>query len=125
MVIGSLRLCLNGKTAKGSDAFGMFPVQVESTSVGSWQILWTCMGMNTTLPSSTSRHASFRLFDSCQKRFLWANKEVDLAPRPVVGLVLQVGDTEKFPQALRLKSLDPFAQSQQVGFMSHGYGERR
>ena len=30
--------------------------------------------------------------DSCQKRFLWAHKEVDLAPHPVVGLVLQVGD---------------------------------
>ena len=31
--------------------------------------------------------------DSCQKRFLWTHKEVDLAPHPVVGLVLQVGDT--------------------------------
>ena len=30
--------------------------------------------------------------DSCQNRFLWAHKEVDLAPHPVVGLVLQVGD---------------------------------
>ena len=54
MVIGSLRLCLNGKTAKGSEAFGMFSVQVESTSVGSGQVLWTCMGMNKTLPPSTS-----------------------------------------------------------------------
>ena len=26
---------------------------------------------------------------------------------PVVGLVLQVGDTEKFPQALAFESLDP------------------
>ena len=25
----------------------------------------------------------------CRKRFLWTNKEVDLAPHPVVGLVLQ------------------------------------
>ena len=32
--------------------------------------------------------------DSCQKRFLWTHKEVDLAPLPVVGLVLQVGDAE-------------------------------
>ena len=34
--------------------------------------------------------------DSCQKRFLWTHKAVDLAPHPVVGLVLQVGDVEKF-----------------------------
>ena len=43
--------------------------------------------------------------DSCQKRFLWTHKEVELAPHPVIGLVLpsrrygentqlQVGDTE-------------------------------
>ena len=30
------------------------------------------------------------------------------APHPVVGLVLQVEDAEKFPQALGLESLDPF-----------------
>ena len=35
-------------------------------------------------------------------------KEVDLAPHPVVGLVLQKGDTEKIPQALGFESLDPF-----------------
>ena len=33
---------------------------------------------------------------------------VDLASHPVVGLVFQVGDTEKFPQALGFESLDPF-----------------
>ena len=43
--------------------------------------------------------------DSCQKRFLWTHKEVDLAPQPVIYLVLQVGDAEKFPQALGFKSL--------------------
>ena len=37
-----------------------------------------------------------RSLDSCQKRFLWTNKEVDLAPYPVVGLVLQFGNAEKF-----------------------------
>ena len=42
--------------------------------------------------------------DSCQKRFLWALKEVDLSPHPSVGLVLQVGDSEKFPHALVLKA---------------------
>ena len=36
------------------------------------------------------------------------HKEVDLAPYPVVGLVLKVGDTEKFPHALGFESLDPF-----------------
>ena len=34
---------------------------------------------------------------SCQKRFLWTHMDVDLAPHPVFGLVLQVGDAEKFP----------------------------
>ena len=33
----------------------------------------------------------FPFLDTCLKRFLWTHKEVDLAPHPVVGLVLQVG----------------------------------
>ena len=37
--------------------------------------------------------------DSCQTRFLWTHEGVDLAPRPVIGLVVQVGDATKFPQA--------------------------
>ena len=37
---------------------------------------------------------------------LWTHKEVDLAPHLVVGLVLQVGNTEKFPHALGFESLD-------------------
>ena len=41
--------------------------------------------------------------DSCQKRFLLARKEIDLAPHAVVGLVLQVGDALKFPQVLLSK----------------------
>ena len=45
---------------------------------------------------------------SCQKRFAWTHKGVDLAPHPVVGFVLQAGDAEKFPQALGFESLDPF-----------------
>ena len=36
------------------------------------------------------------------------HKEVDLALHPVVGVVLQVGDAEKFPQARGFESLDPF-----------------
>ena len=31
--------------------------------------------------------------------------EVDLSPHPVTGLVLQVGDAEKFPLALGFESL--------------------
>ena len=46
--------------------------------------------------------------DSCQGRFLWTHKEVDFAPHPVVGFLLQIGNAKKFPHALGLESLDPF-----------------
>ena len=46
--------------------------------------------------------------NSRQQRFLWTHKEVDLAPHPVVGLVLHVGDAEKFPRALGFEGLDIF-----------------
>ena len=49
----------------------------------------------------------FPSLDSCQKRFLWAHKEVGLALYPVIGLVLQVGDSEKFPHAIGRESLEP------------------
>ena len=40
---------------------------------------------------------------------MWhAHEEVDLAPHPVVGLVLQVEDVERFPHALGFENLDPF-----------------
>ena len=42
----------------------------------------------------------FSSHDSHQKRFLWTHKEVDLALHPVIGIVPQVGDTEKYPHAL-------------------------
>ena len=71
----------------------------------------------------------FLSLDWCQKRFLWTHKEVDLPPHPVVGLVLQVGDAEKFLQALGFKGLHPFlffvvvvvvvCQSQQTESMFH------
>ena len=41
-------------------------------------------------------------------RFLCTYKEVDFAPHQVIGLVLHVGDVEKFPHALGFQSLDPF-----------------
>ena len=46
----------------------------------------------------------FPSLDSCQK----THKEVDLVSHPVVGPVLQVGDAEKFPQALVFEGLNPF-----------------
>ena len=51
----------------------------------------------------------FPSLESIQKRFLWTLKEVDLAPHPVVGLVLQVGDVKKFFQALVFENLNPFS----------------
>ena len=57
----------------------------------------------------------FQSLDSCQRRFTWTHKEVDLAPHPAVGLVLQVGDTEKFPHALGFESLDSFFRVSKQG----------
>ena len=37
--------------------------------------------------------------DSRQRRFLWIHKEVQFASHPVIGLVLQVGNTKKFSHA--------------------------
>ena len=54
-------------------------------------------------------------FDSYQKRFLRTHKEVDLAPHPVLGLVFQVGNAEKFSQSFRFKSLGPFFRVSQQG----------
>ena len=57
----------------------------------------------------------FPSLDSCQKRFLWINKEVDLAPHPVLGVMLEVGDVEKSPHALSFKSLDHFVKVSKQG----------
>ena len=62
-----------------------------------------------------SESCKFPFLDSCQKRFLWTNKEVDLAAHPVVDLLLQEGDTEKIPQALGLERLDPFPRVRRQG----------
>ena len=48
-------------------------------------------------------------------RFLWAHKEVDLVPHPVVTLVLQAGYAEKFPQAFGFESLNPFLRVSKQG----------
>ena len=57
----------------------------------------------------------FSSLDSCQKSFLWTHKELDLARHPVVGLVLQVGDTEKFPHARGFEHMDPFFRVSKQG----------
>ena len=57
----------------------------------------------------------FPSLDSFQRRFPWTHKEVDLAPHQVVGFVLQVGDTKKFPHALGFESLDPFFRVSRQG----------
>ena len=41
--------------------------------------------------------------------------QVDLAPHPVFGFVLQVADAENFPWALGLESLDPFLRVSKEG----------
>ena len=65
----------------------------------------------------------FPSLDNC-KRFLWAHKKVDLAPHPVVGLMLHVGDAEKLSQALGFEGLDPFFQTQQAKSMFHSHRGR-
>ena len=60
--------------------------------------------------------------DSCQKRFLWTHKGVDLDPHSVVGLVLQEGDAANFPQVFGVEVLDPFFFfSQQAWSMFHSH----
>ena len=63
--------------------------------------------------------------NSRQQRFLWTHKEVDLAPHPVVGLVLRVGDAKKFPQALGFKGLDPFLRVSKQGPHFTDGGDKR
>ena len=43
------------------------------------------------------------------------DQQVDLGPHQVVGFVLQVGDTKKFPHALGFESLDPFFRVSKQG----------
>ena len=61
-----------------------------------------------------SEPCKFPSHDRCQERFLWTRKETDLAPHPVDGLMLQVGNAKKIPQALGFENLDPSLQSKQA-----------
>ena len=49
----------------------------------------------------------FPSLNSCQKGFLWTHKGVDLAPHPIVGLMLQTGDAETFLRVIGFEGLDP------------------
>ena len=53
-----------------------------------------------------SERCEFSVLHSCQE-LLWAYKAVDLAPHPVVAIVFQVENAERFPRALGFESLDP------------------
>ena len=59
----------------------------------------------------------FPSLDCCQERFLWTHKVIDFVPYPAIGLVVQVGDTEKFPNACGFESLEPFIKSQNERFV--------
>ena len=61
----------------------------------------------------------FPSLDSYQQRFFWTHKGVDLALHRVVGLVLQVGDAEKFPRHLVSKAWILFSD-RQGGSIFHG-----
>ena len=67
----------------------------------------------------------FPSLDSCQRRALWAYREVDLAPHPVAGLVLPVEDAQNSSQALGLENLDPILRvSEQGSCLRHRGGGR-
>ena len=73
----------------------------------------------------------FPSLDSCHKRFPWTHThtEIDVASHPVVGLVLQVGDVEKFLQAFGFEGLDPFLRVSKQGpcftAIEEGGGDKR
>ena len=69
----------------------------------------------TAVACNTPETCKFPTLDSCQKSFLWTDKEVDLAPYPAVGLVLQVEDAGKFSQAPGFEGLDPFLRVSKLG----------
>ena len=67
----------------------------------------------------------FPSLDSSLKRFLWTHKEAYLAPHPVVGLVLQVGDTEKFPHALGVYDYMSVKVKKKLVFSKYLFYEKR
>ena len=64
----------------------------------------------------------FPSIDSYQRRFLWTQKEVDLAPHLVDGIVLRVGGTQKFSHVLGFENLYPFSESANSARVLQPYG---
>ena len=60
-------------------------------------------------------HASFRLLTVARRGSWGSTGKFDLAPHPVVGVVLQVEDAETFPLALGFENLDPFLRVSKPG----------
>ena len=63
----------------------------------------------------------FPSLDSCQTKFLWNHKAVDLAPRPVIGLVLQSRRYEEVSSSTWFRKSGSIFQSQQAGSMFHSH----
>lgn len=83
------------------------PHSIHSANHGSTYPRVPCFG-EAVVASDMPEPCEFLSINSCQKKFLWAFQEVDLPQYLVFGLVLQVKDVEKFPQAFVLKSRDLF-----------------
>ena len=66
------------------------------------------------VPCDMNETCEFPSLDSCQKKFLSAHKEVDLALHPVVGLVQQMEMRSSF-YTLDFKNLDPLLRINQQG----------
>ena len=66
---------------------------------------------------------SFRPLDSCQKRFLWVHKEVDLAVHPAVVLCLG-RRCEEVSLVTSFWKPGSFSQGQQAGSMFHNHRGR-
>ena len=63
----------------------------------------------------------FRLLTVAKIMLLWAHKETDLVPQPVVGFVPKVGDPEKFPHVLGVtpsQTDDTFLESKIIKYTS-------
>ena len=87
-LLALLKEALVSSSAMGSSAMGVAHPQ-GALKNGSGEAVVAC---------DMPEPCKFLSLDSCQKRFLWAHKEVDVALHPVVDLVLPVGGAEKFPR---------------------------
>ena len=103
LVLSAVGSCEQFWHGQGYQLFGVahpaFPMPTTALKDGFGEAVVAC---------DMPEPCKFLFFDICQKRFLWTHKGVDLVLHPVIGLVLQEGDAEKFPQAVGLESLDPF-----------------